>query len=129
MTSQSIQETANLIASGQTSIGIELGSTRIKTVMIGPDNSPIASASHDWENALVDGIWSYSVDDIWGGVQSSYKSLADAVKAEFGVEIKSTKSLGFSGMMHATWPSTKTTICWCPSAPGETTSQVRLPPL
>jgi sugar (pentulose or hexulose) kinase len=100
VTSQSIQETANLIASGQTSIGIELGSTRIKTVMIGPDNSPIASASHDWENALVDGIWSYSVDDIWGGVQSSYKSLADAVKAEYAVDIKSTKSLGFSGMMH-----------------------------
>ena len=100
MTSKSIQETASLIAQGQTSIGIELGSTRIKTVMIGPDNSPIASGSHDWENALVDGVWSYSVEDIWGGVQASYKSLVDAVKAKYGVEIKSTKSLGFSGMMH-----------------------------
>lgn len=96
----SIQETASLIAQGQTSIGIELGSTRIKTVMIGPDNSPIASGSHDWENALVDGVWSYSVEDIWGGVQASYKSLVDAVKAKYGVEIKRTKSLGFSGMMH-----------------------------
>ena len=100
MTSQSIQETAKLIARGQTSIGIELGSTRIKTVMIGPDNSPIASASHNWENALVDGVWSYSIEDIWNGVQSSYKQLVDEVKAKYAVEIKNTKSLGISGMMH-----------------------------
>lgn len=100
MTSQSIQGTASLIARGQTSIGIELGSTRIKTVMIGPDNSPIASASHNWENALVDGIWSYSIEDIWNGVQSSYKQLVDEVKAKYAVEIKNTKSLGISGMMH-----------------------------
>jgi len=100
VTSTSIQETANLIASGQTSIGIELGSTRIKTVMIGPDNSPIAAGSHDWENAFVDGVWSYSIEDIWSGVQSSYKSLVDEVKAKYAVEIKSTKSLGISGMMH-----------------------------
>lgn len=95
-----MQETADLIARGQTSIGIELGSTRIKTVMIGPDNSPIAAGSHDWENAFVDGVWSYSIEDIWSGVQSSYKSLVDEVKAKYGVEIKSTKSLGISGMMH-----------------------------
>ena len=100
MTNQSIQETANLIARGQTSIGIELGSTRIKTVMIGPDNAPIASASHTWENALVDGIWSYSLEDIWAGVQSSYGQLVEAVKAQYGVAITSTKSLGFSAMMH-----------------------------
>ena len=61
---------------------MELGSTRIKTVMIGPDNSPIAAGSHDWENALVDGVWSYSIEDIWKGVQSSYKSLVDEVKAK-----------------------------------------------
>ncbi len=100
MTNQSLQETASLIESGQTSIGIELGSTRIKTVMIGPDNSPIASASHNWENALVDGVWSYSIEDIWGGIQSSYKQLVDAVRAQYAVDIKSTKSLGISGMMH-----------------------------
>ena len=100
MTSKSLQETASLIARGQTSIGIELGSTRIKTVMIGPDNMPITSSSHNWENALIDGIWSYSVEDIWSGVQSSYKSLVEVVKAEFAVDIKSTTSIGFSGMMH-----------------------------
>ena len=100
MTTKSIQEIANLIANGQTSIGMELGSTRIKTVMIGPDNSPIAAGSHDWENALVDGVWSYSIEDIWKGVQSSYKSLVDEVNAKYGVAIKSTKSLGISGMMH-----------------------------
>ena len=100
MTSQSFQETASLIARGQTSIGIELGSSRIKTVMIGPDNSPIASGSHDWENTQVEGIWSYSIEDIWRGVQASYKSLVDEVKEKYGVAITSTKSLGFSGMMH-----------------------------
>ena len=68
--------------------------------MIGPDNAPIASASHTWENALVDGIWSYSLEDIWAGVQSSYGQLVEAVKAQFGVAITSTKSLGFSAMMH-----------------------------
>ena len=64
------------------------------------DNMPIASSSHDWENALIDGIWSYSLEDIWTGIQSSYKKLSDVVKEKFSVDIKSTMSIGISGMMH-----------------------------
>lgn len=88
------------IAGGQTSIGIELGSTRIKTVLIGMDNMPIASSSHNWENSFVDGIWSYSLEEIWSGIQSSYKRLVEVVKEQFSVDIKSTRSIGISGMMH-----------------------------
>ena len=98
MTTKSIQEIANLIANGQTSIGMELGSTRIKTVMIGPDNSPIAAGSHDWENALVDGVWSYSIEDIWKGVQSSYKQLVDKVRAQYAVDMAILGTGGVKGL-------------------------------
>ena len=56
-----------LIESGQTVLGIEFGSTRIKAVLIDKEHKPIASGAHDWQNQLVDGIWSYSEDAIWGG--------------------------------------------------------------
>ena len=56
-----------LIESGQAVLGIEFGSTRIKAVLIDKEHRPIASGSHDWQNQLVDGIWSYSEDAIWGG--------------------------------------------------------------
>ena len=58
-----------LIESGKTVLGIEFGSTRIKAVLIGEDNVPVASGSHDWENRLIDNIWSYTLDDIWNGLQ------------------------------------------------------------
>lgn len=64
------------------------------------DNMPIASSSHDWENTLIDGIWSYSLEDIWTGIQSSYKKLSDVVKEKFSVDIKASMSIGISGMMH-----------------------------
>ena len=90
----------NSIINGKTAIGIELGSTRIKTVLIGEDNAPIASGNHDWENTYVNNIWTYSIDEIWNGVQNSYKKLADNVQKEFGVTIKKVSAIGFSGMMH-----------------------------
>ncbi len=93
-------ESVNAIANGQTAIGIELGSTRIKTVLIGADNTPIASASHDWENSYVDSIWTYSLEDIWKGVQNSYQKMASKVKDQFGVSIQTTGAIGISGMMH-----------------------------
>ncbi len=89
-----------IIEKGQAAIGIELGSTRIKTVLIGPDNLPIASGGHDWQNQLVDGIWTYSLDAIWQGLQASYRAMTDSVKQQFTVDIKRVKSLGLSGMMH-----------------------------
>ena len=90
----------NSIINGKTSIGIELGSTRIKTVLIGEDNAPIASGNHDWENTYANNIWTYSIDEIWNGVQNSYKKLADNVQKEFGVAINKVSAIGFSGMMH-----------------------------
>lgn len=88
------------IEKGQTAIGIELGSTRIKTVLIGPDNLPIASGGHDWQNQLIDGIWTYSLDAIWQGLQDSYRAMADYVKQQYSAEIRQVKAVGLSGMMH-----------------------------
>jgi sugar (pentulose or hexulose) kinase len=88
------------ITNGNTSIGIELGSTRIKTVLIGEDYTPIASGSFDWENSNINNIWTYSLEDIWNGLQKSYQSMTESVKSKYGVTLKSTKSIGISGMMH-----------------------------
>jgi sugar (pentulose or hexulose) kinase len=95
-----LNDVRNAIVNGQTGIGIELGSTRIKTVLIGADNTPIASGSHEWENSYVKNIWTYSVEDIWKGVQSSYQKMTSNVRDRFGVAIQTTGSIGFSGMMH-----------------------------
>lgn len=61
-------------------LGIEFGSTRIKAVLIGEDNAPVASGSHDWENRLEHNIWTYSLEDIWTGLQDSYAKMAEDVK-------------------------------------------------
>ena len=98
--SRDLMDISQAIAAGQTAIGIELGSTRIKTVLVGPDNSPIASGSHDWENRYIDGVWTYSLDAIWQGVQASYQQMADSVKAHYGLTLTTTGAIGFSGMMH-----------------------------
>jgi sugar (pentulose or hexulose) kinase len=95
-----INEVRNAIVDGQTEIGIELGSTRIKTVLIGADYTPIASGSYDWENSYVNNIWTYSLEDIWKGVQGSYRDMAVNVKDQYGVTIQKTGAIGFSGMMH-----------------------------
>ncbi len=89
-----------LIETGKTVLGIEFGSTRIKAVLIGEDNAPIASGSHDWENRLIDNIWSYTLDDIWNGLQDCYSDLLSEVKDKYGVVIKKISAIGFSGMMH-----------------------------
>lgn len=97
-------EIVRAITEGKTSLGIELGSTRIKAVLIGPDFAPIASGSHDWENRFENGIWTYSVDDIWNGVRDSYAKLAASVKEKYGVVLKKTGAIGFSAMMHGYMP-------------------------
>lgn len=90
----------NAIESGKTVLGIEFGSTRIKAVLIGEDNTPIASGSHDWENSFVNNIWTYSVEDIWKGLQDSYQKVAKNVKQQYGVTLQTVGSIGFSAMMH-----------------------------
>ena len=88
------------IENGTTSLGIEFGSTRIKAVLTAEDNSPIASGSHDWENRLEDGIWTYTLEDIWTGLQDSYAKMEEDVKEKYGVVLKKTGAIGFSAMMH-----------------------------
>ncbi|GMK45399.1 xylulokinase [Paenibacillus glycanilyticus] len=88
------------IKNGKTVLGIELGSTRIKAVLIGEDNTPIASGSHDWENSYLHNIWTYSLEDIWKGVQDSYRKMADDVKERYGTALQTIGAIGFSGMMH-----------------------------
>lgn len=88
------------IESGKASLGIEFGSTRIKAVLIGENNEPIAAGTHDWENQLVGNIWTYSLDAIWEGLQDCYQSLLSEVKEKYGCTIKRLGALGFSAMMH-----------------------------
>ena len=88
------------IESGKAVLGIEFGSTRIKGGLIGPDNEPIAQGNHDWENQLVDGIWTYSLDAVWDGLRDCYSSLLTDVKEKYDCTITNLASLGFSAMMH-----------------------------
>lgn len=88
------------IQEGKTSLGIEFGSTRIKAVLIGDDHQTIASGSHEWENQYVDGVWTYSLEAIWNGLQDSYRDLAENVREQYGVVIETIGALGFSAMMH-----------------------------
>ncbi|MFW2486929.1 xylulokinase [Clostridium chromiireducens] len=95
-----INDIKDAIINGKTVLGIELGSTRIKAVLIDEDNTPIASGSHDWENQYINNIWTYSLDDVWTGVQDSYKKMAEDVKEKYGVTIQTIGAIGFSAMMH-----------------------------
>ena len=92
--------TKNLIENGQAVLGIEFGSTRIKAVLIDDKKNPIASGAHDWENRLEDGIWTYSLDDIWTGVQDCYQNLVKDVAEQYGAKLTKIAAMGFSGMMH-----------------------------
>lgn len=88
------------IASGRSVLGIEFGSTRIKAVLVDENNKPIASGAHDWENRLENGIWTYSLDDIWTGLQDCYGRLVEDVQAQYGEKLTKIGAIGFSAMMH-----------------------------
>ncbi len=90
-----------------TVIGIELGSTRIKAVLIDKDHIPVASGDHEWENRLENGIWTYSMDMIHEGLQACYKALKADVKAKFGEDLKAVGAIGISAMMHGYLPFDK----------------------
>ena len=96
-----------VIESGKAILGIELGSTRIKAVLIDEDNKPIAQGSHTWENQLVDGLWTYSTEAIWNGLQDCYADLRKEVKTQFGIEIENLAAIGISAMMHGYLPFNK----------------------
>jgi sugar (pentulose or hexulose) kinase len=88
------------IREGKTALGIELGSTRIKAVLVDEDHNPIASGSHDWENKYENGVWTYSIPDIWRGVQDSYQKMAKEVKETYGETLTTIGAICFSAMMH-----------------------------
>lgn len=92
------------IRTGKTALGIEFGSTRIKAVLVDESHAPIAMGTYDWENRLENNIWTYSLEDIWKGLQGCYKSLTDDVEAKYGEKLTTLGSLGFSGMMHGYMP-------------------------
>ena len=91
----------------KTYLGIELGSTRIKAVLLGEDFKPIASGSHTWENQFKNGYWTYSMDDVWTGLKSCYKDLKNQVKEKYGITLTTVDALGISGMMHGYLPFDK----------------------
>ncbi len=97
----------DIIESGKTALGIEFGSTRIKAVLVDYKGTPLAQGGFGWENQYVDGIWTYSLDMIWKGLQSAYAELLENVKNEYGVVITKVGAIGFSAMMHGYMPFNK----------------------
>ena len=100
LVTNAMQTAISDIWDNKTSLGIELGSTRIKAVLIGSDFTPIASGSHEWENQLEDGVWTYSLDAIWTGVRDCYAKLREDVAKKYALKLSSVGSMGVSGMMH-----------------------------
>ena len=100
----SLEANKSIIVSGKAVLGIELGSTRIKAVLVNEKNQPIASGSHEWENQLVNNIWNYSEEAIWTGIQESYQDMVKDVKEKYGVPVKKLAAIGFSAMMHGYMP-------------------------
>ena len=94
----------DFISAGKAVMGIEFGSTRIKAVLVDDDFKVIAQGAHDWENKLVDGVWSYSLEDIESGVRDAYAKCAADVEAKYGVKLECLAALGISGMMHGYLP-------------------------
>lgn len=97
----------NEIKEGKVILGIEFGSTRIKSVLIGSDRTPVASGSYEWENELKDGIWTYSENAIMNGLQSSFRDLKKNVYDQYGVKLTRLSGLGISAMMHGYLPFDK----------------------
>lgn len=95
------------IVSGHISLGIELGSTRIKSVLVTDNFQTVASGDYLWENELDQGIWTYSLNKVWEGIQTSYANLATEVNDKYGVEIKNIGAIGVSAMMHGYMPFDK----------------------
>jgi len=93
-------EIQKAIESGKITLGIEFGSTRIKAVLIGDNHISLAAGSHEWENQYENGIWTYSLDAVWAGLQESYRNLSKEVSEKYGVALKTIGAIGFSAMMH-----------------------------
>ncbi|PYF99299.1 Sugar (pentulose or hexulose) kinase [Georgenia satyanarayanai] len=89
------------VLSGRTSLGIELGSTRIKACLVGPDPTQVlAVGSHEWENEFSGRTWTYSLESVWSGLQAAYADLAADVERRYGVPLTTVGAMGVSAMMH-----------------------------
>ena len=91
---------ADEIKNGKAVIGIEFGSTRIKAVLIGEDHSPLASGVHDWQNEMLDGVWTYSLDNVRKGLQECFADLMKNVEEAYGTKLETAAAIGVSAMMH-----------------------------
>src|SRR5690625_2630433 len=94
----------DLPPSKELALGIELGSTRIKSVLIGPNKEPLATCSHEWENQYVAGVWTSSLDAVWQGLRDGYADLKSEVQAKYGTALTEIGSIGISAMMHGYLP-------------------------
>lgn len=97
----------DMINAGGTFLGIELGSTRIKAVLIGEDFAPLASGAYDWENRLENGIWTYHTDEVWAGIQGSFQNLSAELTGRYGISLTGVGAIGISAMMHGYLPFDK----------------------
>lgn len=102
-----MNEMKQLIDSGDVVIGIELGSTRIKAVLIAENGETLATGYADWENHFINSIWTYHQDEIWDNLRSAYADLQDDVVKKYGTHIVKLKAMGISAMMHGYLPFDK----------------------
>lgn len=100
MESSTIMGKKEAVLSGRTTLGIELGSTRIKAVLMDEHYAPIAIGYHDWENRYIDNVWTYAMNDVLEGLQTSYHNMAEEVKKQYGITIGKIGAIGISAMMH-----------------------------
>lgn len=107
----------NIILNAETALGIEFGSTRIKSVLVDLNGSPLASGSFDWENSYKNGVWTYSLDEVFEGLRASFAALK-SVYDKFGVKLETVGSMGISGMMHGYLALTRTALSSLNSVPG-----------
>lgn len=94
------QSVIRALTEGKAVLGMELGSTRIKAVLIGEDHEPVATGGYSWENRLEDGVWTYHLEDVWTGVQCAYAELKRDVHEKYGVTLEKLGGIGISAMMH-----------------------------
>lgn len=103
----SIDREKTVIEKGEAVLGIELGSTRIKAVLIEEDGHILGTGGYDWENQFINGVWTYDLSEVWKGIQKCYQDLSFQVVKKYGIEIQTLKAIGVSAMMHGYLPFNK----------------------
>ena len=75
----------------KTTLGIELGSTRIKAVAINKNHVPVSSGDYTWKSSYENGVWTYDLAEVWKGLKVAVS----------GVENRENiAAMGVSAMMH-----------------------------